>query len=337
MRKILERKTKDSLDMLKRLLTCCLMITSLQIIADTTLEQLYHSPDIKLNASLPTRIKMFSTQFLGKPYLLGALGEGVKGYYDNTPLYRTDAFDCETYVDTVLALAFAHDSITFEQKIRQIRYQNGHVSFFHRNHFTCLDWNKNNQKQGLIKDITTTLHDKNSHSIAKMAHALIDKPGWYQHFSTAIIRMNNPLPAERAKRLASLKQKGSQLPRMLSTIPYIPLTILFNKAGQANEYVFKQIPDGAIVEIVRPNWDLTQQIGTHLNVSHLGFAIWIKDTLMFRAASSTNGRIMDIPLIDYLRNAQKIPTIKGINVQIATPVSLSNHVHQETQKEKYKH
>src|SRR5688572_7398635 len=42
--------------------------------------------------------------FLDAPYLLEPLGEGPDGVYSQEPLYRTDRFDCVTYVDTVLAL-----------------------------------------------------------------------------------------------------------------------------------------------------------------------------------------------------------------------------------------
>ena len=112
----------------------------------------------------------------------------------------------------------------------------------------------------------------------------------------------------------------------MSTIPYIPLSVLFDNAGQANMHLFKQIPNAGIIEIVRPNWDLTKQIGTHLNVSHLGFAIWINNVIFFREASSEHHQIIDVPLIDYLRAAQKSPTIKGINIQIALPQPLNFEV-----------
>ena len=313
--------------MFKRLITCSLILSSLQAIscnnvdlelkADKTIKQLYHSQIIKPKSDLTTRIDIISAQFLDQPYLLGALGEGTEGHYDNTPLYRVDAFDCETYVDTVLALAFAEDAAMFKQCIRKIRYKEGDVSFINRNHFTCLDWNKNNQKQGFLKDITTSFRAKDGRIYSKTAYALIDKPSWYQHFTAAIIRINDSTPDEQTKRLAALKQKGQKLSRTLSKTPYIPLNVLFDKAGQPNMHLFNQIPNGAIIEIVRPNWDLQQQIGTHLNVSHLGFAIRKNGILMFRAATSSNHRIMDCPLIDYLRGTQKSPTIKGINIQIA--------------------
>ena len=283
--------------------------------ANKAIDQLYHGHAIGTKATIPERIDAISAQFLGKPYLLGALGEGTHGYYDDDPLYRTDTFDCETYVDTVLALALAPNLATFKKYINQIRYNDGHISFIHRNHFTDLDWNTNNQKQGFIKDITTDFHDKYGRPIAKTARALIDKPNWYQHFSVNIIQVEHISPTEQTERLALLKQKGRQLSRTLVTISYIPLTALFNQAGLANQYVFNQIPNGAIIEIIRPNWDLTQQIGTHLNVSHLGFAIWKNGVLMFRIASSTHHRLLDCSMIDYLRDAQTSPTIKGINIQ----------------------
>lgn len=292
--------------------------------ADITIQQLYHSQRMKPTANLSARIAYFSEQFLGHPYALGALGEGPRARFDQNPLYRTDAFDCETYVDTVIALARAHNIAEFQHNIRHIRYRNGHVSFVDRNHFTCLDWNHNNQHQGIVTDITTSLRDANDSPTANMAHAIIDKPNWYQHFSLAIIRLHHSTPTERAQRLAELKRKGLHLKRETSTIPYIPLTALFDQSGHPNTQLFNQIPNAAIIELVRPNWDMEQQIGTHLNVSHLGFAIWKNGVLLFRHATSTENHVVEVPLIDYLRETQKSPTIKGINVQVVNPIKKKN-------------
>ena len=281
--------------------------------------QLYHKLNTKPISNITDRIVWFSGQFLTKPYALGALGEGKEAQYDQFPLYRTDAFDCETYVDTVLALAEAHDYRSFKQQINQIRYKNGHVDYINRNHFTCLDWNKNNQVQGFVKDITTTIKAKHDVSVIKFARALIDKPSWYEHKTIDTIRINKMDISVRQQRLQSLQKEGRQLLRSTSVIPYIPLNALFNQKGKANQYLFKQIPNAAIIEIIRPNWDLSKEIGTHLNVSHLGFAIWKKGKLWFREASSNEGQVIDIPLEDYLRQALQSPTIKGINIQIVLP------------------
>lgn len=285
--------------------------------SNAPIEQLYHTLHSKPHQSLSDRIGFISEAFLKKPYELGALGEGPGGDYDQYPLYRTDAFDCETYVDTVLALAFASNTSSFERYIEQIRYKNGQVSFITRNHFTCLDWNKNNQQQGFIRDITTSIKDANGHNVTLTARALIDKPSWYQHFTPTTIRLKNASITKTETSLAALKQKGQHLAREVCTMPYIPLSVLFNSQGEANMHLLKQIPNAAIIEIIRPNWDLEKQIGTHLNVSHMGFAIWKNGQLLFRQASSAQHQVIDIPLIDYLRKAQKSPTIKGINILVA--------------------
>ena len=298
-----------------------LIICSVLLTAATDLNQLYHNLKSDPNHTISARITYISAQFLGKPYELGALGEGKDGDYDQFPLSRTDAFDCETYVDTVLALALAHDTASFHHYINQIRYKNGQVSFITRNHFTDLDWNKNNQKQGFVTDITTNIRDADDHPVAFMAHALIDKPSWYQHFSSDRIRIKNASQTQISKRLLSLKQEGNQLSPHIATIPYLPLNALFKPNGQPNVYLFKQIPNAAIIEIIRPDWDLQKQIGTHLNVSHLGFAIWKNGQLFFRQASSTQHQVVDSLLIDYLRDALSSPTIKGINIQVVKAIS----------------
>lgn len=275
-----------------------------------TIDQLYHKINSKPYPTLSDKITTVSAFFLNKPYELGALGEGTQGEYDQFPLYRTDAFDCETYVDTVLALSFANNSSTFEHAINQIRYKNGQVSFITRNHFTCLDWNQNNQSQGFLRDITKKITNNTLN-----ANALIDKPGWYEHMTVANIRLNNATDAAKRHQLQLLKQEGSALPKTMCTMPYIPFSALFNAQGQANNELFKQIPNASIIEIVRPNWDLEQQIGTHLNVSHLGFAIWKNNVLYFRQASSTQHRVVDTQLIEYLQAVRKNPTIQGIHIE----------------------
>lgn len=283
------------------------------------IEQLYHKLSHLPQNDMQNRITAISSWFLGKPYLLGALGEGNHGAYDQFPLHRFDAFDCETFVDTVLALALAEDAQTFKQCINQIRYRDGKVSFFNRNHFASLDWNLNNQKQGFLKDITPGFTNKHNKPVAKIAKAYIDKPAWYRHFDSKIIRIADADERLINQKLQSLKERGGKLQGAVSVIPYIPLSVLFTKKGEPNQHLFKQIPNASIIEIVRPNWDLRSRIGTCLNVSHLGFAIWKDDTLMFREASSIHQRTVDVPLIDYLQDALKSPTIQGINVQIVLP------------------
>lgn len=283
--------------------------------------QLYSELAKTPTENMANRLEIISHYFLGKPYLLGALGEGENARYDQSPRYRKDGFDCETIVDTVLAIALASNVEGFEQCIDRIRYKNGQVDFITRNHFTDLDWNKNNQNQGYLVDITQQITDKTKQPIAQIATAIINKPAWYQHLKSAVIKLERADKNEREMRLVELQERGKQLAITPISIPYIPLSILFDKQGNANLTLFSQIPHGAIIEIIRPNWDLREQIGTCLNISHLGFVFWKKNQLLFRQASSNLRQIRDVSLINYLKEARASPTIKGINIQIVKPVS----------------
>jgi hypothetical protein len=287
--------------------------------ADSSINALYHSIETIPNSSMVERLNWFSTHFKDKVYILGSLGEGPKAIYDQFPRYRIDGFDCDTYVNTVLALALSNSLNTFKQCINKVRYKDGLVSYINRNHFTSIDWNKNNQQLGILKDITLTIRDKNKKAVAQYALALIDKPSWYAHKTNSTIRINNADEKTQAIRLAELKMKGNRLEKVLSKVAYLPFSALFSKKNNPHRYLFSQIPNGAIIEIIRPNWDLREQIGTHLNISHLGFAFWQQNTLYFRQASSQYGKVVDVPLIGYLQEKLNSPTIKGINVLIVVP------------------
>lgn len=311
------------MDLLKSIHAVSLILMSLishaNSLPNETVAKLYHTLNNHPTLTMSGRLNHFSAAFLGKPYILGALGEGDAAYFDQAPLYRIDGFDCETYVDTVLALALASNSHDFKQCLNNIRYKNGQVSFFSRNHFTSPEWNQYNQQQGYLKDITNSIIGKNKQPISQLTTTFINKPSWYRHRDISTIRLMSSNPSQQLQRLKKLQQQGSQLPAITATIAYLPLTALFDNQGQANQSVFNQIPNAAIIEIVRPNWDLRKEIGTHLNVSHLGFAFRHHGVLMFREASSTYKKVIDVPLIDYLKQALPSPTIKGINVQIIVP------------------
>ncbi|WP_454785997.1 N-acetylmuramoyl-L-alanine amidase-like domain-containing protein [Legionella sp. WA2024007413] len=287
--------------------------------ANSSIEELYHRLGSMPNSSMSDRIDWVSSQFLGVPYVLGSLGEGPEARYDQYPQYRVDAFDCDTYVNTVVSLAMANSLTSFQQCIKNIRYKNGTVSYLQRNHFTGLDWNHNNQRNGILRDITLTIKDQNNQPVAKVADALVNKPNWYAYKTVGTIRLANGDKGKEEERLVELKRKGAQLETISEEVPYLPLTTLFLEKNKPNMYLFAQIPNGAIIEIVRPNWDISQKIGTALNISHLGFAIRNKGQLYFRQASSEYGKVVDVPLIEYLEKVIDSPTIKGINVQIVVP------------------
>lgn len=242
------------------------------------------------------RIEYYSRIFLGRPYLGGAQGEGPGAKYDTSPLYRFDCFDCVTYVNNVLALAFSNNDDSFIKNLLRLNYYDAEPLFEKRFHFMSCDWNIQNQKNGFVKDITKKICDEVGEALAVSASGEIDKPNWY--------RCQNKLVPD-----------GVQ--KELCHISYVPIHCFFDVSGNIKSQLFDQIPPGVIIEIVRPNWDLVDTIGTKLHVSHLGFAIRKQSgELYFRHASSEKKSVVEVLLADYLRNCLSSQTIKGINLQM---------------------
>ena len=101
--------------------------------------------------------------FLGMPYVTNPLGEGVKP--DKDPLIRYDAFDCVTFVETVLANG---DIGT----LNKIRYKNGNIDFVNRNHFIETDWLENNS--WLVENVS------GEYAPTKIRNVKIDKKKWFK-------------------------------------------------------------------------------------------------------------------------------------------------------------
>ena len=99
--------------------------------------------------------------FLGARYISSPLGEGVAP--DDDPLIRYDAFDCTTFVETVLADGDL-------KKLNKIRYKNGEIDFLNRNHFIESDWLMNNAD--LVQNVS------NKYGKTSVRNVRIDKTSW---------------------------------------------------------------------------------------------------------------------------------------------------------------
>ncbi len=65
---------------------------------------------------------------------------------------RDDGFDCVTFCETVLAAAGARDRPEFEANLRQIRYHNGTVNWFERNHY-FFEWSRHNIENKICRAV----------------------------------------------------------------------------------------------------------------------------------------------------------------------------------------
>ena len=106
------------------------------------------------------RVDRISQRFLGRNYAASPLGGGPES--EESFRVSFHEFDCVTYVETVLALACSTTPRGFYRELRDLRYQNGRVDWFNRNHFMT-GWLRSNVARGVITDLTRG-HD----SLSKM-------------------------------------------------------------------------------------------------------------------------------------------------------------------------
>lgn len=102
-------------------------------------------------------------EFVGVKYQNSPLGEAILP--DADPLIRFDAFDCTTFVETVLANSNVG-------KLNHIRYRDGKVGFLTRNHFIESDWLQNNAD--LVENVSADFAPTKIHTVQ------IDKANWFK-------------------------------------------------------------------------------------------------------------------------------------------------------------
>src|SRR3989449_3177526 len=120
------------------------------------------------------RIDALSRLFVGVPYTDLPLGDGDSGP-EPGPLFRTDGVDCQTYVETVLAMANARNLDQAKAILDDIRYADGKPSFQSRNHFTEAQWLPSNVRKGYLKDEVPALDKR-----APTETLILDKSQWTQ-------------------------------------------------------------------------------------------------------------------------------------------------------------
>jgi cell wall-associated NlpC family hydrolase len=106
----------------------------------------------KSEHSVAGRVEAFAGRFLGYPYQPNPL----IGSADTAEAFTAsfDGFDCVTYIETVLALAYASSVDDFIEWLRKIRYERGSIQWTRRNHFMG-QWLRNNEREGVVRPVLT--------------------------------------------------------------------------------------------------------------------------------------------------------------------------------------
>jgi hypothetical protein len=235
------------------------------------------------------RIDALSRLFVGVPYADLPLGDGDKGP-EPGPLFRTDGVDCQTYVETVLAMANGRSLDQAKAILDDIRYADGKPSFQSRNHFTEAQWLPANAKKGYLADEVPALDRR-----APTETLVLDKSRW-----TQVPGLKRLIPAN--------------VPDGKYKVRYLPLDQVVRRAGD--------IAPGTILMVVREH-DPNRVV----RITHMGFFLQTDAGPVVRHASTGKEHaVVDEPLEAFVQRQTEYTKWKVIGVALARPLDASRRV-----------
>jgi Protein of unknown function (DUF1460) len=220
--------------------------------------------DAHLVPAISERVERLSSLFVGVPYGDFPLGEGSG--VEPQPRWRVDKVDCQTFVETVLAMANARSLDRARKILDDIRYAGDppRVSFATRNHFTEAQWLPSNTEKGYLREETRTVEPS-----AEKATLTLRRKQWEK------------VPA--LKRLAPAKVPQGDFP-----IDYLTLDQASKRAAS--------IEPGSVLLVVRRS-DPKRVV----RVSHMGFVVRKEGRPYVRHASiGEEHRVIDLELGEFL-------------------------------------
>lgn len=226
--------------------------------------------------------------FLDTPYVEKTLEVGET----ETLVVNLQGLDCTTFVENVLAfgtmLKSKQDSFEdFTKILETIRYRDGDLKGYPSRLHYFTEWIRNNEKKGLVKDITSDL-----------GGIELNKPINFMGTHRSLY----PFLSDDTN-FAIIQQAEKELAK--ENLCYLPQDRIKSKE--------QQIQSGDIIALA------TSIKG--LDVTHTGIAIHQPDgRLHLLHASSKNGKveITQEPLVDYLKNIKS-----NIGIIVARPVLVS--------------
>ena len=248
--------------------------------------------DAHLVPAIGERVERLSKLFLGVPYGDFPLGEGSG--VEPQPRWRVDKVDCQTFVETVLAMANAKSLVRARAILDDIRYAGDppKVSFATRNHFTEAQWLPSNFTKGYLREETPILDDRAPSTTLSLRRAQWEKvPG--------------------LKRLASAKVPQGEFP-----IRYLTLDQAKKRAAS--------IEPGSVLLVVRQ-----QDPSRVVRVSHMGFVVRKGARLYVRHASiGEEHRVIDMEIRRFLDKQREYKNWPVEGIALAMPLDAQARVTQ---------
>ena len=250
--------------------------------------------DAHLVPAIGERVERLSALFVGVPYGDYPLGEGSG--VEPQPRWRVDKVDCQTFVETVLAMANAKSLDRARAVLDDIRYAGDppKVSFSTRNHFTEAQWLPSNFTKGYLREETRTVEPRAASTALMLRRAQWEKvPG--------------------LRRLSLAKVPQGEFP-----IHYLTLDQAKKRAGS--------IEPGSVLLVVRQN-DPKRVV----RVSHMGFVVRKDGQLYVRHASiGEEHRVIDLELVQFLDKQREYKKWPVQGVALVVPLDAQARVKQLT-------
>jgi hypothetical protein len=245
--------------------------------------------------ALLRRLDAVSRGLLGAPYELGPLGEEAEPDLD--PRFRLDAFDCTTYVETVLALTLARagdgsaaaaagtDNEAARRALDRIRCTGAEPTFERRRHLIEAQWIPELVADGILIDATREI----GQGAERRASIDLRRRTW-----------------ERSELAGQLALPWSAIPAGRHVLRYLPWESF------DDQRLRRALPDAAILSVV-----VTPEADSPTLVIHQGLMLRAANgDLVVRHASSLYRAVVEEPLDAFLAHARgrrRFHTL-GVNV-----------------------
>ena len=229
-------------------------------------------------------IVFIGKQLVGTPYVAHTLEQGEERLVINT-----SELDCTTFVENVLAMYLCvkngkHRFADFCDYIRQVRYDKGMVSYPSRLHYFT-SWIASNTDKGLVEEVSTPTPPFSATQTISVGYmsAIPDK---YD-----ALRGNSQMVRVIAATEKSINGRRYK---------YIPKQRLND-----SRLLAKYVRSGDIIALT------TNKKG--LDISHVGYAVWMNGSLHLMNASSIHHKVVIEPMTMY-QYAKRHPSQTGIRV-----------------------
>jgi hypothetical protein len=238
---------------------------------------------VLLRRQSSARVSALSERFLGVAYLLSPLGEGPGHPPDEDPIFRLDAVDCTTFVETVMAMVRGARLDASLGELRRIRYLDGRMEFGHRKHDMLAQWLPDAWRLGLLEDITQEVGG--------------GQVAWISQ------RYDPSLWAAQARDGLWARLDPGKRPAGTHRLPVVPLRHVLVRADA--------LPDGTLLNVVR-----SARPGRVTRITHQGLVVRRAGRVWLRHARRDRA-VLDEPLEDFVaRNlAYRRWVVEGFNFQ----------------------